>query len=469
MATMSGLPLLGLCPIGKFVFSHEEALRQKFALADRLTEWGIRFVNLDGVIPDGMVRAQSQVDAVVAHFTAKQIDCLFLPHCNFGTEGAVGMIARKLNLPTLLWGPRDDAPQPDGTRLRDSLCGMLASSKVLHKLGVPFTYIENCRLDDPPLRAGVDRFLRAASAASVLTRGVRIGLIGQRIDFFWSTIVNESELLERFNVEVLPIDLVTFIKHAKARAAAGAAAYARECAALRHEWTIEGFENDEKLINILAVRDQMLALAADEKLDAVAMQDFMSLVDEMGAWCFLADSFVGNQLPVAIESDIHGAISSLLVRRAIFNQQPDFLTDIAIRHPTNDNAVLLWHAGAPLSLKHPQSKIRLGTHWILPAPVTGMPHFRLKDGPITIARFDGDQGQYQLAIGQGHSTDGPPTQTNYLWIQVDNWARWERMLMQGPFIHHVAMAYSHVGAALVEACKYIPGLKPVRLNELELQ
>ena len=49
-------------------------------------------------------------------------------------------------------------------------------------------------------------------------------------------------------------------------------------------------------------------------------------------------------------------------------------------------------------------------------------------------------------------------------MQVDDWPRWERTLIEGPFIHHCAMAYGHYGDALLEACKYIPGLEPVRLD-----
>src|SRR5258708_34705468 len=105
---------------------------------------------------------------------------------------------------------------------------MFASTKVLKKLGVPFTYIENCRVDDPQLRTGLATFLGAANAANALRRGIRIGLIGQRIDFFWSTISNESELLENFNVEVLPIDMETFIENARQRVANNRAKYARE-------------------------------------------------------------------------------------------------------------------------------------------------------------------------------------------------------------------------------------------------
>ena len=127
-------PLLGLCPIGKFVFSNADAVRYKNLLQQRLAEWSVRTVDLEGVLEDGLVKDQSHVDVAVEHFRRAGVDALFMPHCNFGTEGAVGMIAKRLGVPTLLWGPRDEAPLPDGTRLRDTLCGLFASSKVLHKL-----------------------------------------------------------------------------------------------------------------------------------------------------------------------------------------------------------------------------------------------------------------------------------------------------------------------------------------------
>ena len=100
-------PLLGLCPIGKFVFSHKDAMRLKGELQAKLRDWQVDFVDLEGVLPDGIVRDQAHVEPVVDHFRAKEIDAVFMPHCNFGTEGAVGMIGKKLGVPTLVWGPRD--------------------------------------------------------------------------------------------------------------------------------------------------------------------------------------------------------------------------------------------------------------------------------------------------------------------------------------------------------------------------
>ncbi len=465
MSSASSQPLLGLCPIGKFVFSHEDAKRYKAMLEERLRGWGVAFVNIDAAVPDGLVRGLEHVEPAVKCLQDAGADALFLPHCNFGTEHAAGLIAQQLDLPTLLWGPRDEAPLPDGTRLRDSLCGVLASSKVLHKLGVPFSYIENCRVEDAALREGVRRFLAAAHAANKLRRGLRIGHIGQRIDFFWTTIVNESELLERFHVQVLPLDLVEVVRRTKARVAKDRAEYEDKLAALRSEVATEGFESDEPLLHILALADEMVDLARTERLDAFAVQSFMSICDELGAMVEFSMALVSDAgYPVACESDIHGAVSSVLLRAASFDAEPIFLADFTIRHPENDNGVLLWHCSAPLSMRKPGAPAKVGTHWILPGIPPGSCHWLLKDGPITVARFDGDRGRYVLAAGEGEAIPGPETQNVYVWMEVNDWPRWERRLVQGPFIHHTAMAYGRHADALMEACRFVDGLTPLALD-----
>lgn len=455
------MPLLGLCPIGKFVFSHEDAIRQKIALQKRLRELKIPFVDLEGLLPDGLVRDQKQVQAVVDHFRQARVRCLFLPHCNFGTEGAAAMIAHRLSVPTLLWGPRDEAPQKDGTRLRDTLCGLLATSKVLGRLGVRFAYLENESVDDPSLAEGVLRFLRAVHVAEVFTRGVRIGHIGQRIDFFWTTIINESELLERFHIEIVPVDLPTIFHQIDELASREQ--YAEQIAEFRKTATVENLD-DAILARIFAFRDVLLSLAEENEFDGLAVQDFPSLPEHLGAWGFHAGAMVAEHVPMGFESDIHGTISDLLLRRACFNTQPAWLTDITNRHPKDDNGVLLWHAGAPVSMKAPDAKIRLGEHWILPGGHRGMGHYRLKEGKITLARFDGDNGRYALAVGQGESMPGPETLNNYVWMKVENWPRWEQKLIHGPFIHHAAMIYAHVADVLTESCRFVPGLDVIRLD-----
>jgi len=81
----------GVCPIGKFVFSHEDAVVQKNKIFKKFDDWKIKYTTLDGVLPDGIIRDQAHVDIAVEYFKKEKIDALFIPHCNFGTEGAAAL------------------------------------------------------------------------------------------------------------------------------------------------------------------------------------------------------------------------------------------------------------------------------------------------------------------------------------------------------------------------------------------
>jgi hypothetical protein len=82
----------------------------------------------------------------------------------------------------------------------------------------------------------------------------------------------------------------------------------------RSEFIIED-SKDGALVNVLPLRDQILEEA--------------------------------EKYPYGLESDVHGAISSLILKKALFDVSPPFLVDITARHPENDNGVLMWHCGAP--------------------------------------------------------------------------------------------------------------------------
>ena len=95
----------------------------------------------------------------------------------------------------------------------------------------------------------------------------------------------------------------------------------------------------------------------------------------------------------------------------------------------------------------------------------GLLHFRLKDGPLTLGRFDGDSGGYRLGGGEGRTVDGPYTQEFYAWLEVDNWPRWEEQLVRGPYMHHCSFIYDHCAGVLAEATRFLPGLEPESLGK----
>ena len=84
-----------------------------------------------------------------------------------------------------------------------------------------------------------------------------------------------------------------------------------------------------------------------------------------------------------------------MLEAAANTKEPSFFPEFTIRHPENDNAVLLWHGSASLSLKDPKSEIKMVPPWVLKnLPATNV-SFKLKDGPLTVCRFENlKNGEY---------------------------------------------------------------------------
>lgn len=150
---------LGFAPTRRSIFSAPDAVKYRGLTAARLRELGVDFVDIDDINPEGLLYDENDRLKIVEKFKAAGIDGLFLPHCNFGTEYECARLAKDLGVPVLLWGPLDERPEPNGVRLRDTQCGLFATGKVLRRFRVPFTYLTNCRLEDPVFARGVRDFL----------------------------------------------------------------------------------------------------------------------------------------------------------------------------------------------------------------------------------------------------------------------------------------------------------------------
>ena len=197
---------LGFAPTRRAIFSAPAAVEYRNLTADRLREMNIDFVDIDDINEEGLLYDDAGLEKIIAKFQREKVDGLFLPHANFGTEYECARLAKALNVPVLLWGPRDERPDKNGMRLRDSQCGLFATGKVLRRFRVPFTYMNNCNLEDPEFERGVRDFLAVCNVVRTFHH-TRILQIGPRPFDFWSTMCNEGELLEKFNVQLAPIPL----------------------------------------------------------------------------------------------------------------------------------------------------------------------------------------------------------------------------------------------------------------------
>jgi L-fucose isomerase-like protein len=457
---------IGLAPTRRNVFSVEDSLKYKALIEKKLKSWNIDFVNLDSLNKEGLLFDRLQAGKAAKIFTDAEVDAVFAPHVNFGTEDAVAKLARDVGKPFLLWGPRDEAPLADGSRLRDTQCGLFATSKILKRLGVPFSYIVNSRVDSPVFERGFKNFVAAARAANSFYKA-RIGQVSTRPGDFFTVIVNEGELFERWGIEAVPMTLVDIEKGVLDMVKSDKRVN-DEAESLKKRVTFK--EVDEEMIKRIAALKLLLLDWTDrENLSAIAFQCWDALQLALGLVpCFVDSELTSMGVPVACETDIHGALTSILLQEASQGDSPTFFCDLTIRHPENENSELLWHCGPfPHELVKDESKAFVGKHFILPSGAPGTGNWEIKGGDVTVARFDGVNGEYSLFMGHARGCEGPFNLGTYLWIEVPDWPLWEEKLIYGPYIHHVVGSHGHAAYALYEATRFIPGLKPDPANPAE--
>lgn len=196
----------------------------------------------------------------------------------------------------------------------------------------------NCRLTDPEFERGVKDFLAVCNVVKVF-RHTRILQIAPRPFDFWSTMCNEGELLEKFNIQLSPIplpELTAQVKKAKEEGTEVKAVmdYCKE--------KMNVCVTEEQLENIAALKVAMRRLADQYGCNAVAIQCWNALQGELGIMPCAANSLLNEEgLPVVCETDIHGAITAVMAEAADLNRIPSFFADWTVRHPDNENGELV--------------------------------------------------------------------------------------------------------------------------------
>ena len=448
--------IIGYAPTRRNVFNADDAIKYKKLILKKIKDYRCIIIDIDDINEDGLLVSNSDAESVVKKFKKNEVDCIFSPHCNFGTESAVSKVAKEINKPLLLWGPRDEAPLRDGSRLRDTQCGLFATSKILNRYGIPFTYIINSRIEDEVFSRGFLNFLKTVNVVKQF-RNLKIGQIGVRPGDFMTVMCNEGELLERFGIELIPFNLGDIALRAMDLIKNPGIEFNEILDEIKRR--VEIRIDEISLNKLVALKIILKEISEEQNIPAFALQCWSSLQDILGIMpCFAHGLLFDDKIPVACETDIHGAISSIIAQAATFNEKPVFFADLTIRHPEDDNSELLWHCGPfPLSLKKEGTKALLSNHLIMDDGCPGTGNWELKGGDISLIRFDGFNGKYNLFVGYAKGTKGPWTSGTYLWIKVKEWSKWEEKFINGPYIHHVIGVHDKIAPVLYEAAKYIKG------------
>lgn len=434
-----------------WVSAEERGHRFVQYIEENFTGENIQFVDTKGIGCNDLMFDDASAEAVIERFQKEKVDAVIIINTNFGNEEIAADVAKALGKPVALWAPLDDEYYVDGMRPTDSQCGLFGVSRQMQRYSIPFSHIPCCRVESEEFREGFERFARVACMVKNFT-GLRIGQIGTRPAPFFSVIWNEGELIQKFGLRTVPINMAIVQDRFNKTMA-------------------EKTEEIEKYVQIFKDRYQMDELTPGylERM-ACLLVTYIGLFEEfkldvMSAECWTATPVMFDGMaPCAVygilsdmgyliscESDMHCAMTMVLLDAASFGKKKPFMGEFTVRHPENPNGELLWHCGPfPLSVKAPDSAARL---------VNQREWFRAKDGTYTVARIDQDNGDYMMLAGTCHTTPGPQTHGTYLWAEFDNLQAWEDRLLDGPYIHHFVEIEGDYTRELREFCKYFPNLR----------
>ena len=441
------------------MFQSDYAIENKDAtlkyLRENYEDENTQFLDLEWLNEEGLLRLPEDCQRVAEYFKQEKVDALFIVNCNFGEERCASEVAKMLNVPTLLWGPRDRNFTND-LRYTDTQCGLFAISKGLKRANVKFSYIENCDIGAPAFNEGLKQFFSVACMVKNF-KDIKIVQIGARLKPFKSIMYNELELAEKFGVDVISVNLIEAMNDLKEIYETQKESLQADLAEIKKVYDCTSV-TDEVLLKLAAIVRFFEKIAKQYNTNIIGTDCWSGFASGFGVPPCLAMSLVAEKgIFVTCEGDVFMSITNVLLLSATRGYGKPIQGEFTCRHPENDNAELLWHCGPfPASCKADEEK---------PYLYNMKPTFKVKDGRYTIARFQAEKGKYYLLSGELTTCQGPKTFGTYMWAEFKDLPKLERKLIEGPYIHHVTEIYGSYDHCLKEFAKYFDEIEYDSIEE----
>jgi len=434
-----------------WVSAEERGHRFVKYIEENFTDKNVSFVNMNGLGCNDLIFDDASGAAAVARMKEAKVDAVMIINCNFGNEEVAADIAKAMGKPCLLWAPLDDEYYEHGMRPTDSQCGLFGVSRQFQRYNIPFSHLPCCRVDSEEFKDGFLRFIRVANMVKNF-RDLRIGQVGTRPQPFFSVIWNEGELMNRFGLKIIPFNLAVLQDRFYQTLESEKEQIARYVDYFKVNYQMDDL-TPQYLERMACLVATYVGIFEEYHLDVISAECWTATPQLFDGLAPCAVYGLLNDLGyiVSCESDMHCAMTMVLLQSASLGKGKPFLGEFTVRHPSNRNAELLWHCGPfPLSVKAPDCPAEL---------VNQREWFRAKDGTYTVARIDQDNGSYMILPLVCRTVPGPQTHGTYLWGEFENLQKVEDRLLDGPYIHHFVEIEGDYSAEIKEFCKYFPNLK----------
>jgi L-fucose isomerase-like protein len=305
------------------------------------------------VVADGIPMNGADARRALEDVQAQGADFVLLLHGGF-TMGDVARELARAGLPMGVWC----TPEPTLTEdiQLNSFVSLNMSMSIVRGVRDLATHPVQWYLGAPG-EAELDRrmgqTIRALSARKALN-GARIGVIGGLAMTFYNMEVSSDTLMRQLGVWCEHVDLHRMTALMAAQSKADVAA---ERAAMAAAAQVRGVSDDQMNLTARAAL-ALRAIARDGGYDALTVSDWPALQDDPGMHPGAAFSWLeeADDLPVASEGDVLGAVTQLVARS--LTGRVGCLLDMTAPDFARDQ-ILMWHGGGG-----PLYMARDGVAWI---------------------------------------------------------------------------------------------------------
>lgn len=301
--------------------------------------------------------------------------------------------------PILLLAPHE--PSVGGWLRLNALTGIMSSGNYLASQHHQFEHVYG-NPDEPAVRDKVNSFVKAAMLKADLA-SLKIGVVGTYPPGFFFSDANAAELRQHFGTQLVHYNIDDAFDKAYALTPA---TYADQLKYADDHFTGLDTQGDET-IRFVKFATLMKQYQADDHLGALASRCWPDFFDKYhsapgAVWSQLCD----QQLPTAMECDIHGALSMYILQEMTADKDAVFLGDFSSMD-ASDNTMTTWHDYGAYSLANPKYGVEASVHPNRKVPVS--PNMSLKPGQVTFLRVHYNElDGYSLAVLRGTVLDTAP-------------------------------------------------------------
>ena len=335
-------------PVGVPTY-HLETAQDQFARSCAM----LRSVDADLVCPDEMLLT---LDKLREFLAGKNPDLIVFQNLTFANAAYMAEVLRRYDCPVLLWTLRE--PVIDGGRLRlNSLTGAYSAANTLSAFdGRAFSWCFGAPEEDSVVSA-----VRAAVQAARVRKGMRgltMAAIGHTPQGFGFGRALDTELMNRFGVELESIEARELIDMAKTYSEADCAAYLAETEACTCglDKTPETNRLDHARL-LKAYSDYV----SEHHIGALASRCWPDFFTSFGTPVCTVLSMLNDQgVAAACEADIYGALSMWIGMQ--LSGEPVFFGD-PVALDESESSITYWHCGAAAcSLARKDTGAAVGVH-----------------------------------------------------------------------------------------------------------